>query len=232
MLSSGHGVWRADDDAELNIYCARGSGDALPGLVVFPSIFSVTDELSQHIDEIAASGALALAFDPFSRCGDRSGPRREDQLGEAMTRIGDLDFARASLDFAGLIAAVARDDGCNGAVVGLGICLGGPFVMTAAADGLLAAAATWHGSRMSQFLDRAGDITCPFELDFGDQDPVVPADQLHAIRDAFAGRDNVRIRVHEGAGHGFSHTGWRGHREDACAAGREAVQRLLAQLRR
>jgi carboxymethylenebutenolidase len=230
-MDLGHSSWRASDGADLAIYHAAGEGSSLPGLVVFPSIFGVTGELSEHADVLAAEGALVVAFDPFSRLGDQAGPRDQDQVSQAMSRLQDLDFERANRDFRELVAALADDPRSSGEVVGLGICMGGAFIMNAAADGLLAGAACWHGSRLSNYLDRVADIRCPFELDFGNEDPVVPPDQLEAIVKAFADAPNVTIRIHEGAGHGFSHTGWRAYRADAAAAGRAAVGRLLARLR-
>jgi hypothetical protein len=42
-------------------------------------------------------------------------------------------------------------------------------------------------------------------LTLGAADSVVPPDAVAAVRHAFAGHDDVRIIVHEGATHGFSH---------------------------
>jgi len=68
-------------------------------------------------------------------------------------------------------------------------------------------------------------------MDFGDEDPVVPADELAAIETACKVIDDVRIRVHAGAGHGFSHTGWSAHRPEAMAQARPDLEKMLAALR-
>jgi dienelactone hydrolase len=58
----------ASNGAEVGIHrSAPESDDRYPSLIIFPSIFCVTAELSQHADQLAASGAVVLAFDPFAR---------------------------------------------------------------------------------------------------------------------------------------------------------------------
>ncbi len=223
-----HRTFSASDGAQLPIYRAAPAAPS-PGLVVFPSIFGVTPELQAHVDDIAAGGALVVAFDPFAR-GD-AGPVSESESARAFARVQSLDRKRANLDLRELIDAVRADAACNGKVAVLGICLGGPFMWLAAADGIIDAGAAWHGSRIGQFLDAAADIRCPVALDYGDEDPVAPLAEIESIRAACTGMANIEIRVHPGAGHGFSHTGWQAFRPEAAAAGRQAVDRILAGLR-
>ena len=223
--------FRASDGFEVGIYrAAPSSGARVPGLLVFPSIFGITDELAEHADEIAATGALVIVIDPFARTADPGG-LGESERDRAIARMSGLDFARVTQDFRELLAALKSDSTCNGKLVGLGICLGGPFAFAAAADGELDGVATWHGSRMSGVVERAGEVKCPVRMDFGDEDPVVPADELAKIRQACAAIDDFEIRVHAGAGHGFSHTGWSGHRPEVMAQARRELGGLLAALR-
>jgi carboxymethylenebutenolidase len=130
-----------------------------------------------------------------------------------------------------LLADLKSDPACNGRTAALGICLGAPFVFNAAADGELAAAATWHASRIGGLMGRAPEVRCPMLIEFGDEDPVAPIEEVHAIRDAFSDADHVQVRVYPGAGHGFSHTGWDDHDASAMAVARPALEALLAELR-
>lgn len=224
-------TWRASDGAEIGIYRgAPAGGGTYPGLMIFPSIFGVTGELAQHVDEIAATGAVVLAFDPFAR-GDDPGRLEEDGRERAFARMGSLDFARANNDFRELLAALKDDPACNGRVVGLGICLGAPFTFNAAADHELDGVATWHASRVGSVVHRSAEVKCPVLMDFGDEDPIVPPEELAKIEKECGVIDDFRMRVHPGAGHGFSHTGWSDHRPEVMAMARPDLEKMLAALR-
>lgn len=224
-------TFTASDGASIGIYRANPPGaDPRPGLVVFPSIFGVTDDLTTHADEIAATGVVVVVIDPFSRGSDPGGLGERDRE-RAIARMAGVDSGRMNRDFRELIADLKSDPACNGRVAALGICLGGPFVFNAAADGELAAAATWHGSRLGGLMGRAREIQCPMLIEFGDADPVAPIEEVLAIRDAFGDADHVQVRVYPGAGHGFSHTSWDDHDPAAMAEARPALEKLLCELR-
>ena len=224
-------TWRASDGAEIGIQrSAPDDGGSYPGLIIFPSIFGVTDELAEHADQIAATGAVVLAFDPLSRSDDPGGLGESDRE-RAIARIGGADFGRMTRDFRELLAALKQDPACNGRVVGLGICLGGPFVFNAAADSELDGVATWHGSRMGNVVGRASEVKCPVLMDFGDEDPVAPPEEIAKIEGACEAIEDFTLRVHAGAGHGFSHTGWSAHRPEVMAIVRPGLEKMLAALR-
>ncbi|MBW2282522.1 MAG: dienelactone hydrolase family protein [Deltaproteobacteria bacterium] len=224
-------TFRTSDGTDVAIYRSAPADDAPhPGLIIFPSIFGVTVELRQHADEIAATGAVVLAFDPFARCED-SGPVEEDGRERAFARMGTIDLAAVTRDFRELIAALKADPACNGRVVGLGICLGGPFCFNAAADGELDGVATWHGSRMGNVIGRASEVKCPVLMDYGDVDPIAPMEEIAKVESACSVIDDFRIRVHPGAGHGFSHTGWSDHHPEAMAMARPDLEKMLEALR-
>jgi carboxymethylenebutenolidase len=224
-------TFNASDGVSISVYRAVPPGQSpRPGLLVAPSILGITDELIAHADEIASTGVVVVAFDPFAR-GDDPGPLGDADRERAFARMAVLDFKRMDLDFRELLADLKSDPACNGRVAGLGVCLGAPFVFNAAADGELAAAAFWHASRLGGLMGRAGEIRCPMLIEFGDADPIAPIEEVLAIRDAFADACHVQVRVYPGAGHGFSHTGWKDHDPAAMAEARPALEKLLAELR-
>jgi len=86
----------------------------------------------------------------------------------------------------------------------LGFCFGGRHVLLGAARLGIAAAASFHGAQMGRHLDEVDGITCPVSFHFGATDPIVPIDEVDAIRAAFAGKPNADIGLHGEAGHNFA----------------------------
>jgi carboxymethylenebutenolidase len=77
---------------------------------------------------------------------------------------------------------------------------------------------------MGQHLDEVDRITCPVSFHYGEADPVVPMDEVTAIRTAFAGRSNAEIQVYPRAGHNFAMPRKDGYDP---AAARESRDRVL-----
>ena len=112
----------------------------------------------------------------------------------------------------------------------LGICFGGPYALLAAADGVVDGVVTWHGTRMEDYLARAAEMRCPMRLHFGSADPFVPQEAVETVRTAFGGRRDVRIIVHAGATHGFSHrAAARAYDVHAERAGMDSLRELVAE---
>lgn len=217
------------DAGELPLTVARSHGTGA-AVVILPSAFGVAADLEEQMKELAADATLVVALDPFFRTDP--GPVPYDDMPRVMARLQSLDRSRTYRDF---VAAIdwAREEASGRPVVALGVCFGGPFALLAAADGAVDGVVTWHGTRMEQFLDRAAEMRCPMRLHFGAVDPVVPPPAVDAIRAAFAGRDEVRVFVHDGATHGFSHpSSARSYDERAERAGFGSLRELVASVDR
>ena len=173
-------------------------------VVVFPSAFGVGPDLEAQLGELAVHARLVVALDPFHR-GD-AGLAAYDEMPRVMARLRALPEEHALAD---LRAAAGFARATCARVVVVGICFGGPFAIHAAADGLVDAAVTWHGTGMERpaVLARAAAIRCPLRMHFGDADPFVPPAAVDAVRAAFAHHADARVVVHAGATHGFSHRG-------------------------
>jgi carboxymethylenebutenolidase len=206
----------------LTVARAGGSGAAV---VVAPSAFGVADDLQAQLQELARDATLVVAFDPFFR--GEAGVVPYDDMPRVMKRLQALDRGRAYRDLRATIEWARAESGRP--VVVLGICLGGPFALLAAADGAAQGVVTWHGSRMENYLDRAPQMRCPMRLHFGAVDPLSPPEVVQRVRAAFAGHADVRLVVHEGATHGFSHrTAAQAYQRAAEQAGLESVRELVA----
>jgi carboxymethylenebutenolidase len=197
---------------------------SVPGLVVVPSIFGPAPDLLASLASLA-DAALVVVPDPFWHEGGGVVPYTEHE--DAVQRLRGFERDRCFAEMRAVIEWTRNR--CNDRVAGLGICFGGPVMLTAAGEGSLDGLVTWHGSRMESYLDRAKEITCPLRFHFGEADPVTPPDAVERIRAAFAHHPDASFVVHPGLVHGFSHEG---PSYDAAAAscGIEATRDLLAKL--
>lgn len=212
-------------DGSLPGSAARRDG-AGASVVIMPSGFGITPDLEMQMDELASTARIVVAIDPFFRMGGGLIPY--DDTARVVARVQHLDRERAYEDLRAAIDWVRASEGGR-PVLMLGICIGGGFALKAAADGVVAGVATWHGTRMERLLERSGDMRCPMRLHFGGADPVVPPDSVEAVRSAFAGRSDVQVIVHDGATHGFSHRGApRAYDARAERAAMDSVRELIS----
>jgi carboxymethylenebutenolidase len=191
-----------------------------------PSAFGIAADLVAQMEELAAHASIVIALDPFFR--DDPGPAPYHDMARVMTRLQTLDRQRCYGD---LRAAIdwARSQGSGQPVVLLGICFGGPYALLAAADGAVDGVVTWHGTRMEDHVERAAEMRCPMRHHFGSADPFVPAQAVEAVRAAFAGHPDVRVMVHDGATHGFSHRAApQAYDARAERAGMDSLRELIA----
>ena len=140
-------------------------------------------------------------------------------------QIGDLE---AAADY-----VVIHDDVREVAV--LGFCMGGMQVLKAAATGRFDRAVAfygmirppdnWVGPKTRLPLDTIADV-CPTLAIFGGNDSMTPADDIEALRAAWADRPDCEVVVYPEAEHGFVHAPEReAHRADDAA---DAWRRVLA----
>ncbi len=211
----------------LPLTIARGEG-AGAAVVILPSAFGIAADLEAQMEELAQDASLVVAIDPFFR--EDVGPVPYDDMPRVMSRLGAVDRQRIHADLNAVIAWV-RGQQRQQKVVVLGICFGGPYALIAAADGLADGVVTWHGTRMNEFLARASEMRCPMRLHFGSEDPFVPMPAVEAIRSAFAGHHDVRIIVHDGATHGYSHPDApHAYDQQAERASMDSVRELIARV--
>ena len=199
-----------------------------PALLVVPSIFGITQELRERLVEATAGGGVALAMDPFWRTDP--GPLELSQMDRALARMRAYDPQLGRQDIEAVLHGLEQSPVCVGGVVGLGICFGGRVLWPFAVQGRLAALAGWHAGGLGALLD--GELpSCPMELDFGEDDGSIPLQEVEALRTAFADRDDVAIRVHKGARHGFSHRHTERFHASAAEHADIGVRELLDRLR-
>ena len=197
--------------------------EPLPGIVIIPAIFGTDDDMIQLSDAWASDGFIVSVPDIFWRV--LPGPTADHAVGR--DRMGKFDLEQGMKDIEDVITDLKLRPECNGKVGMLGYCFGGRYVHLSAARLGIDAGAAFHGTAIGKNLDETNKITCPMSLHFGDNDPVVPMEEVNAIKDAYAGKPNVDIVVYEGAGHSFSMPSNQGYDAEVARASRDSVLALF-----
>ena len=197
----------------LRCWWAVPQGQPTRGAVlVLPEVFGVNGWVRSVADRLAAEGYAALALPIFARTApdlelgyDAEGLAMGREHRDAVTAQAFLDDARRAIAFLQGQQPLA----CRGIGV-VGFCIGGHLALLAATLPEVAATCAFYGARVSSFRPGGGEPTLAVvpqiagDLLFiaGDQDPLIPPEDLQAIADAFVG-DRQRLVVAQGAGHGF-----------------------------
>ena len=212
------------DGEEFDGYLTKpGIDDPLPGIVIITAIFGTDDDMIQLSDGWASDGFIVSVPDIFWRV--LPGPTVDHAVGR--DRMGKFDVEQGMKDIEDVIADLKNRPECNGKVGMLGFCFGGRYVHLSAARLGIDAGAAFHGTAIGKNLEETNKITCPMSLHFGGNDPVVPMEEVNAIKAAYAGKTNVDIVVYEGAGHSFSMPSNQGFDADVAKASRDAALALF-----
>ena len=200
-----------------------GIDDPLPGIVIITAIFGTDDDMIRLSDGWASEGFIVSVPDIFWRV--LPGSTADHAVGR--DRMGKFDVEQGMKDIEDVVADLNNRPECNGKVGMLGFCFGGRYVHLSAARLGIDAGAAFHGTAIGKNLEETNKITCPMSLHFGENDPVVPMEEVNAIKAAYAGKTNVDIAVYEGAGHSFSMPSNQGYDADVANASREAALTLF-----
>jgi carboxymethylenebutenolidase len=205
-------------------YLATPMSDAqAPGILLITAIFGIDDEMKELADAWAADGFVVSVPDIFWRV--MPGPTAD--MEKAFARYGAFDQEQGMLDIEDLIGDLKARGQCNGKVAILGFCFGGLYAHLGAARLGIDAAGSFHGTKIGSALGETDKITCPVSFHFGDEDPVVPMDEVEAIKTAYAGHENAEFVVYPGASHGFAMPYKDGYNADAEKSSRESVLRCF-----
>jgi carboxymethylenebutenolidase len=201
-------------------YLASPEGNAkAPGILLITAIFGVDDEMKALSDQWAKDGFLVSTPDIFWR--QIPGPTADMKV--AFERYEKFDPDQGMKDIEDLMKDLKSRPQCNGKVAVLGFCFGGRYAHLSTTRLGANAAAAFHGTMIGLHLDEVGKVNVPVSYHFGDQDPVVPMDEVEAIQKAFAGKPNAEIKVYQGATHNFSMPKKDGYHPAAAKAAREAT---------
>jgi len=213
-------------------------------VLVLPEVFGVNGWVRSVADRLAEQGYAALAISTFWR----TAPQLEAGYNEAGLALGreHRDQVKAEQLRADVAAAAAwmqqhhSADGLAHKPMGcVGFCFGGHLAMLAATLPVIAASCDFYGARVS--TDRPGG-GAPTLADVpqipgrlwcfcGDQDPLMPPEELSAIQQALAAGPGQRHRflMAPGAGHGYMCEARSDFHPEASAAGWGAMLQLFGE---
>jgi carboxymethylenebutenolidase len=174
------------------------------GVLLLHEIFGVNDYITAVAERLALLGYVVLAPDLFWRI-DPDHPLEQDEAGlaAAFERVPNLDLDEAVRDADAALAALSQLDEVNGSVGVVGFCLGGTLAFATALRSEPDAVVSYYGSGIPDLLPHAEAVHCPVLFVFGGEDAYIPAEVPDAVRNAFAGRDEIEVHVFPGAGHAF-----------------------------
>ena len=191
------------------MYEAAPLGPARGGVIVLQDVFGVTPYLEDVCRRFAAEGWHAVAPHLYHRTGDpvvpfdaieTAFPHSAAMTGEGV--LDDVDAAFARLESAGIPRS---STGVTG------FCMGGTLTWFIALTQHPAAGVTFYGHLASTnwpgvtaALDSADQLAVPWLGLFGDQDAMIPIDDVEALRTALAGNPTpTEIVRYPDANHAF-----------------------------
>lgn len=208
----------------------------VPAIVLMPAIPGITAYIARVAADLAQEGFVTFSLDYYVREGQPPELDSREQIREAVAALPD-PRVRADTDAA--LEYVADQPFVRGRSVAiLGFCLGGTHaLLTAAEHPDLSCAISFYGrlryrphtdQHPISPLDVAHEVACPVLGHYGDQDHIIPVEEVDELRNALAGKQ-AEIYLYPGAGHGF-HEDSR-PRDYRPVAAQEAWRRTLEYLR-
>ncbi|HSD74076.1 MAG TPA: dienelactone hydrolase family protein [Steroidobacteraceae bacterium] len=185
----------AGDGHRFAAYRTAPAGTPRGGLVIVQEIFGVTRHMRDVADQYAGLGYVSVVPAMF----DRVEPGIElpyTEIARGRDYAGALRLDQTLLDVKAALDAVASF-GKTGVV---GFCWGGTIAYLAACETPIAAAVSYYGGRITQYLDRKP--RCPVMYHFGEQDRGIP---LTAVEQVRAAHPEGIFHLYP-AGHGFNCT--------------------------
>jgi carboxymethylenebutenolidase len=229
--TSGGPVTIAAADGAMDAYLAAPGTGKGPGVIVVTHIFGVDQDTKNICDELAARGCVALAQNFFWRDED-SGVLAEanNDVQRAIARAIRIDFAKSVDDLRRGIEELRRHPHCNGKIVLLGFCFGGPYAWRSACDGLgVDVSVSFQGTYVSRYMKPGDKPGCPVAFHYGEHDFLAPAEELAAVK-AVADATGSAFVVHPGAGHGYMMPGNSHYHAEAAGKSWDAALQLIQPL--
>src|SRR5690349_15491656 len=185
-------------------FLAQPDAGPVPGVVIIPDVWGLSDHQRDIARRLAADGFAALAIDPYRKTG-------KGEITDPFAWIRTLS------DPVILETVQEAIDALPGRKVGvMGFCMGGQYALLAACScrGLSACVSFYGMVRYESGLDPArkprspldavADLRCPLLGLYGEEDAFIPVADVAELRRrlAAAGKD-ADIRLYPGARHAF-----------------------------
>ncbi len=233
------------DSVQLRCWWARpAAAPPKAAVLVLPEVFGVNGWVRNVAERLAAAGYAALAMPIFARTAPAFEASYDAAGLEAGRQHRDLVSAAGLLADASLaIGWLQAQPGLAGRPVGcVGFCFGGHLALIAATLEQVGATCDFYGARVSCFRPGGGAPTLALLPQIGgdlicfcgDEDPLMPPEELAAIEQALqAGAPAERQRrliTAAGAGHGYMCEARSDYQAQAAEAGWQQMLELFESL--
>jgi carboxymethylenebutenolidase len=191
-----------DGEFDLSVWVPDGGRG--PAVLVLQEIFGVGEYIEAVAGDLTSLGYVVAAPDLFWR--ERRNWRAshdEQGMSESMDLAGKFDLEQGVSDIALAYQHLSGLPEADGGVAVLGFCFGGTLAFMTAAQIQSAAVVSYYGSGVPDQLALLDKIKSPLQLQFGGQDPYIPAEKIADIADAVEQLDHIELHVQEDAGHAF-----------------------------
>jgi len=213
-------------------------------VLVLPEVFGVNSWVRGVAERLAAEGYAALALSTFARTApDLDVPYNAAGLAAGRQHRDQVTADQLLADVAAAAAWLQQRHATN-ALGCVGFCFGGHLAMLAATLPVIAATCDFYGARVSTDRPGAapGDPAQPPTLAVvpqipgrlwcfcGDQDPLMPPEEIAAIGEALSqAGERHRLLIAAGAGHGYMCEARADFHPEAARAGWSAMLALFAE---
>ncbi|MDV3002405.1 MAG: Carboxymethylenebutenolidase (plasmid) [Chroococcopsis gigantea SAG 12.99] len=199
-------VTTPDGEMPAFLFSPAGQGKK-PAVVLLMEAFGLTPHILDVATRIAKEGYIVLTPDLYYR----ELPDNKftyEEVEEAMKMMYRMDFGQpVEADLEAAIAFVRSQPDVLPERVGVtGFCLGGGLTFLAACkfSEKIAAAASFYGMVLDEWVEVVSDITVPVYLFYGGRDPFIPAERVQQIKSRFRELDKeYKLKVYPEADHGF-----------------------------
>jgi carboxymethylenebutenolidase len=207
MVTSGWQQTNSDNNVMPIHLSSPSGGGPFPAIVVIQHQSGVDEFIQGMTQRLAEAGFVAAAPDLYHR----DGPNCQDDM---RTRSGRLSDRRVIADAAATVDFLTRQSNVDASRIGvIGFCMGGRVAyLLAAAEARFKAAVTFYpgntarawGRDMPSPLVRSGEIHCPLQAHFGDDDKnPSPEDRQKLDAELTKLGKAHEFYAYPGAGHAF-----------------------------
>jgi carboxymethylenebutenolidase len=227
--------------ATMGGYLARPSdGETRPAVIVFMEIFGINSHIRDVVERVAGEGYVALAPDYFHRTGPGVEYGYDDEgMAKGMALLGQLQADEMIADAQATLDYLEKRSDVTERVGAMGFCIGGHMTYLTACETGVRASASFYGGGIAapqgpgggaSTVGRSGKLSGRIVCLFGEQDALIPKDQVETIREALRSTGkNHEIVVYPGADHGFFCDQRATHQKEAAADAWERVKALFGE---
>lgn len=185
------------------LYLPAHTAASVPGVVVAPEWWGMTEHVKSAAAKLAEAGYAALVLDLYG-AGNTT-----DQAAQAnawMSALLDNPAELMARAKAGMEALAARPEVDNTRIAAIGFCFGGRVALEMARAGLpLRAAVSFHGGVEAFAPAEKGKVQAALLVEHGEADSMVSLDDVEAFRKEMdAAQVTYHIDIFPGARHAFT----------------------------